>query len=218
MRVLGADVKFSRPAGLAIDSVRKRVYVVDVGGVSSNDHMVRVLDMQTGKLLSDIGSRGDGPGQFNLPRDAVVAPDGTLYVVDGGNFRVQVFGADGKFVKTFGSVGRQTGQFSRPKEISVDRDGNVYVIDTAFGNFQIFNAEGQLLLNVGGRGNIDEPARFMLPSGIAVDTDGRVYVVDQFFRKVDVFRPAALPANARYGQALVAGERPATDKPATVKR
>jgi hypothetical protein len=39
----------------------------------------------------------------------------------------------------------------------------------------------------------------MLPSGIAVDLDGRIYMVDQFFRKVEVFRPASLPANAPYG-------------------
>jgi hypothetical protein len=39
----------------------------------------------------------------------------------------------------------------------------------------------------------------MLPSGIAVDVDGRIYMVDQFFRKVEVFRPADLPATAAYG-------------------
>jgi DNA-binding beta-propeller fold protein YncE len=199
LRFLGEGIKWSRPAGLAIDSARKRAYVVDVGGVGSNDHMVRVLDTETGKLLFDIGTRGDGPGQFNLPRDAVVGPDGTLYVVDGGNFRIQVFDTDGKFVKTFGSIGRQTGNFARPKEIAADREGNIYVVDTAFGNFQIFNPKGELLLNVGGRGNTDAPARFMLPSGIAVDTDGRVYLVDQYFKKVDVFRPAGVPATARYG-------------------
>lgn len=231
VRALGADVKWSRPAGLAIDSARKRVYVVDVGGVNSTDHTVRVLDMDSGKLLFDIGKRGDGPGEFNLPRDAAVAPDGTLYVVDGGNFRVQVFDTDGKFLRTFGTIGRQAGQFSRPKEISIDVEGNVYVIDTAFGNFQIFNSAGQLLLNVGDRGNSDEPARFMLPSGIAVDSDGRVYVVDQFFRKVEVFRPATVPANARYGQPpavardvpaaskpAVAGDAPATGKPPVATR
>jgi DNA-binding beta-propeller fold protein YncE len=218
LRAIGGDIKWSRPAGLAVDGARRRAYVVDVGGVSSKDHMVRVLDTETGKLLFDIGTRGEGPGEFNLPRDAVVAPDGMLYVVDGGNFRVQVFDTNGKFVKTFGSIGRQTGQFSRPKEIAVDREGNVYVIDTAFGNFQIFNPEGQLLLNVGGRGNLDEPARFMLPSGIAVDTDGRVYVVDQFFRKVDVFRPASLPATARYGQPAATAERPAAAKPPLATR
>ena len=130
----------------------------------------------------------------------MVGADGLLYVVDGGNFRVQVFDANGKFVRTFGAIGRQGGQFSRPKEIAADAQGNIYVADSAFGNFQIFDRNGVLLLDVGSRGNVDGPAKFMLPSGIAVDTDGRVYVVDEFFRKVEVFRPAQLPASAAYGQ------------------
>jgi DNA-binding beta-propeller fold protein YncE len=204
VRMMGQDMKWSRPAGLALDAVRRRLYVVDAGGVDSKDHRVRALDLDTGKLLFEIGRRGDGPGEFNLPRDAVVGADGLLYVVDSGNFRVEVFDAEGKFVKTFGAVGRQGGQFSRPKEIAADTQGNIYVADSAFGNFQIFDKDGALLLDVGSRSNSDAPAKFMLPSGIAVDVDGRIYMVDQFFRKVEVFRPAQLPANSPYGQAPLA--------------
>lgn len=200
LRTLGQGQKWARPAGIAVDSARRRVYVTDAGGVDTDDHVVRVLDMDSGKALFDIGKRGDGPGEFNLPRDAVVAADGRLFVVDGGNFRIQVFDAQGQFIKTFGAVGRQGGQFSRPKEIAADAQGNLYVVDTAFGNFQIFDPEGHLLLDVGVRGSSDGPARFMLPSGIAVDVDGRVYMVDQYFRKVEVFRPASLHAGSAYGR------------------
>src|SRR5206468_2376257 len=109
LRTLGEDIKWRRPVGVAIDSARKRLYVVDAGGVDNTDHKVRVLDLDSGKLLSEIGTRGSGPGEFNLPRDATVAADGQLYVVDGGNFRVQVFDVDGKFVRTFGAIGQQSG-------------------------------------------------------------------------------------------------------------
>jgi DNA-binding beta-propeller fold protein YncE len=213
LRMMGHDLKLSRPVGVAIDDERKRLYLVDAGGVESPEHKVRVLDLVTGKLLFDIGKRGDGPGELNLPRDAAVGKDGQLYVVDGGNFRIQVFDKDGKFVKTIGAIGRQSGQFSRPKEIAVDPKGNLYVVDTAFGNFQIFDPEGRLLLDVGSRGNSNAPAKFMLPSGIAVDRDGRIYMADQFYRKVDVFRPAELPASARYGVAPAAAA--AASSPAT---
>jgi DNA-binding beta-propeller fold protein YncE len=199
LRTMGQDMKWSRPAGLAIDAPRKRLYIIDAGGVNSDDHRVRALDLDTGKQLFEIGKRGEGPGEFNLPRDAVVGADGLLYVVDSGNFRIQVFDGDGKFVKTFGAIGRQSGQFSRPKEIAADSAGNIYVVDSAFGNFQIFSPEGVILLDVGGRSNNDAPAKFMLPSGIAVDVDGRIYMVDQFFRKLEVFRPAQLPASTAYG-------------------
>lgn len=217
VRMIGRDVKWKRPVGLALDPARKRLYVVDAGGVDNDNHRVRVLDLD-GKLLFEIGKRGDGPGEFNLPRDAVIGADGLLYVVDGGNFRVQVFDGDGKFVKTFGAVGRQGGQFSRPKEIAADAQGNIYVADSAFGNFQIFNKEGVLLLDVGSRSNANGPAKFMLPSGIAVDADGRIYMVDQFFRKVEVFRPAQLPATAAYGQGAAPAAQPAAAAAGTAQR
>jgi len=198
-RALGNPKSFSRPSGIAVDEEGARVYVVDTGTVASEDHRVRVFDAQDGKHLLDIGKRGAEKGEFNLPRDVVIGQNGLIYVVDGGNFRVQAFKPDGTFVRSFGEVGRRSGQFSRPKEAAVDADGNVYVIDTAFGNYQIFNAEGQLLLGVGGRSERDGMAKYMLPAGIAIDGDGRVYVVDQFFRKVEIYRPAKLAANEGFG-------------------
>lgn len=213
VRMMGQEIKWSRPSGLAVDAARRRLYVVDTGGVDSDSHGVYVLDLETGKLLFRIGKRGEAPGEFNLPRDAVVGVDGRLYVVDGGNFRVQVFDGEGKFLKTFGDIGRQGGQFSRPKEIAADTAGNIYVADTAFGNFQIFDREGVLLLDVGSRSTSDAPAKFMLPSGIAVDADGRIYMVDQFFRKVEVFRPAGLPATAAYGTPASTSPASAAAKP-----
>lgn len=196
---------FNKPAGLAVDDEGRRIYVVDIGGVQTQEHRVRVFDGQSGEHLFDFGTRGVKPGEFNLPRDITVAPDGTLYVVDGGNFRIQQFRNDGTLIRVFGGIGRQSGQFSRPKELAVDSAGNVYVADAAFGNFQIFTPDGQLLLAVGGRSTTNGPAKFLLPSGIAVDEDGRVYMVDQFFRKVDIFRPAAVASDAGFlGKKLLA--------------
>jgi DNA-binding beta-propeller fold protein YncE len=197
-RYIGTPEEFVKPAGIGVNREGTRIYAVDIGGSSSNQHKVLVFDAISGAHLFDIGKRGTGNGEFNLPRDVAVASDGSIYVVDGGNFRIQKFSADGKFISTFGSIGRQLGQFSRPKEAAVDKDGNVYVVDAAFGNFQIFNSNGQLLLDIGNRSNTDGPAKFSLPSSIAVDDDGRVYVVDQYFRKVDVFRPATLSEEDGY--------------------
>lgn len=194
-RRVGDPEMFDRPAGLTVNPNGTRLYVVDTGGVTSKRHRVLVFDAWNGNLLHTISRRGAGEGELNLPRDATIGVNGNLFVVDGGNFRVQEFTADGDFVRSFGSIGRQSGQFARPKGIGGDRDGNLYVVDTAFGNFQIFDAQGRLLLAVGSRNSSAGPARFMLPAGIALDEDGRVYMVDQYFRKVDVFRPAGLPAN-----------------------
>ncbi len=194
LRKIGGPESFDRLASVTVDTAGARIYVVDIGGVSSENHRVRVFDAVTGTHLQDIGKRGTGPGEFNLPRDVAIGRQGQLYVVDGGNFRVQVFDREGKYLQSFGAVGRQLGSFARPKEIATDRDGNLYVVDAAFGNFQIFSAEGELLMFVGDRSEIDGPAKYMLPSGVYVDEDGRIYMVDQWFRKVEIFRPVGLQA------------------------
>ena len=198
--------------GVAVTADGRRLYVVDIGGVETQEHRVRVFDAQTGKHLFDFGKRGTKPGEFNLPRDVAIAPDGTVYVVDGGNFRVEKFKPDGTLISVFGAIGRQSGQFSRPKEVAVDPTGNVYVVDAAFGNFQIFSPKGRVLLAVGSRSGRDGPARYMLPSGIAVDGDGRIYVVGQYFRKVDIYRSATLRADEGFLGKKIPDNRKVSDK------
>lgn len=198
LRKIGGPKVFERLSSVTVDAQGQRVFVTDIGGVSSDQHKVRVFDSSTGVHLFDLGKRGIGPGEFNLPRDVAIGVNGQIYVVDGGNFRVQVFDRTGRYLNSFGSVGKQMGNFARPKEIATDASGNVYVVDAAFGNFQIFNAEGDLLMFIGERSETDGPARYMLPSGIYVDEDGRVYMVDQWFKKIDVYRPHALGADAGF--------------------
>lgn len=209
---VGEPDAFRHISHVAVDREGEYAYIVDTGGVDSRDHRVRVYAIGTGTHVRDIGTRGQDAGQLNLPRDIAVTGDGLLYVVDGGNFRVQVFRTDGTFVRTFGAMGAQFGQFTRPKGIAVDGTGRVYVADAAFGNFQLFDADGALLLFVGERSNVPAPAKYMLPAGIDVDTDGRVYLVDQFFRKVDVFRPAALAAGDGALASRVSGGAPSPAK------
>lgn len=208
-QTIGGPNWFDRLSSVTVDRDGRMLYVTDIGGVSSENHRIRVFDAQSGKHLRDIGKRGGGPGELNLPRDVAIGKDGLLYVVDSGNFRIQVFTKEGAFVRMFGSVGKQFGQFARPKEIASDKAGNMYVVDAAFGNFQIFRADGTLLMFAGTRSERDGPARYMLPSGIYVDEDDRVYLVDQWFRKVDIYRPAALSA----GEGFLARRPPATKAP-----
>jgi len=198
LSAIGGAEMFDRLSHVEVTPDGSRIYAVDTGGIGSSRHHIRVFDGRSGTHLFDIGHRGDQPGELNLARDIAVGRDGKLYIVDSGNFRVQVFDSNGEFVSTFGSIGMKTGNFSMPKGIDTDSAGNIYVSDAAYGNFQIFSSSGELLLFVGERSDVPEPAKYLLPAGIAVDEDGRVYMVDQFFRKVDIFRPASLSANGGY--------------------
>lgn len=189
LRAIGDKDQLHRPSDVALSPDGNRLYVVDTGGIETQDHRVQVYDSHSGEHLQRIGIRGTGDGEFNLPLQAAVSSTGNLYVVDGGNFRIQAFDADGHFLYSFGAVGRLPGQFARPKGIAIGPQDNIYVVDAAFGNVQLFNPKGQLLMVIGVRGNAGTPGKYMLPAGINVGDDGRVYIVDQFFRKVDIYRP-----------------------------
>lgn len=201
LKALGGQEWFDRLTHVAVDAEGSRVYAVDTGGVDSENHHVLVFDISTGKHLRNISRRGTEDGELNLPRDIEIDDKGWLYVVDGGNFRVQVFDNNGEFVRQVGKLGRQYGDFARPKGVSVDVSGNIYVSDAAHGNYQIFDSEGQLLLFVGNRTEKYERGGYMLPAGIDVDEDGRVYIIDQYFRKLDIYRPATLKENEGYAGA-----------------
>ena len=198
LRAFGSSSILKRPSGVAISPDGNHAYVVDTGGVSTQEHHLYIFNAKTGELEKTVGTRGRKDGEFNLALQATAADDGTVYVTDSGNFRVQAFNPDGSHKMTFGKVGRNLGNFARPKGIAADKNGNIYVVDAAFGNFQIFNDEAKLLMYIGNRGRSGAPGYYMLPAGIAVDEDGRTYIVDQYHRKIDIFRPAEIEKNEGY--------------------
>lgn len=157
----GAEGQF-RPVDTAIAG--ERLYVADV-----RHHQVHVLDKRSGKPLFQFGKAGSRPGELFQPTNLAVGPEGDIYVVETGNFRVQRFTAEGQPVRTYGEVGNVPGTFARPKGIAFDRAGRMYVGDAAFQNVQIFDKEGRLLLYFGQPGEAGEG--LTLPAGVTIDYD-----------------------------------------------
>lgn len=112
-----------------------------------------------------------------------IAPDGSLYVADTGNHRIQQFDAHGNFVRQWGGQGAGNGQFNEPWGVAVAPDGQfVYVCDTWNHRIQKFTADGKFVLAWGTNGVTDgqlgQQGIFWGPRAVAVDSLGRVYVTD----------------------------------------
>jgi DNA-binding beta-propeller fold protein YncE len=181
LATIGGKDGISNPTFMAIDEVRRRLYVVD-----SHLHQVLVFHLESLQLKDKIGKRGEKNGEFNFPVGIAVAPDGSLAVTDTGSCSVEVFTPDYKFVRRFGTQGNRPGEFIRPKGVAIDNEGNYWVVDAAFNNFQIFNPKGVLLMWVGQFGNV--PGAFNLPMGIYIDKSQKVYVSDQLNHRVQIFQ------------------------------
>ena len=142
---------------------------------------------EAGDESSDLfENRGRGESEFRYPSFLSTAPDGTLYVTDAMNFRIQAFTRDGEFLRQIGALGDRPGSFARPKGSAVDSDGNFYAVDAAFGNVQIFDTEGRLLLAFSEMGN--GPGQIWMPLGMAIDGQNRIFVADRFNNRLQVFQ------------------------------
>jgi sugar lactone lactonase YvrE len=124
------------------------------------------------------GSAGSGSGQFNNASFVASAPDGSVYVSDTGNNRVQKFTADGAFLFSFG-------QFLGPAGVAVAPNGSVYVADTGNNRVQRFDANGIFISEWGTAGT--GAGQFQSPQGVGLGPDGSVYVGDSGNGRVQRF-------------------------------
>lgn len=166
------------------------------------------LELQAGQVW---GSKGTGESQFNTPRTIAVGPDGSIYVADTGNHRIQVFNQDGEFVLQWGSQGTGQGQFNEPWGLAVAPDGLVYVADTWNHRVQWFSSLGQYQGEFGAFANVQqgdpqaERAKFWGPRDIAIDAQGNVYVTDTGNKRVQKFSPAGEFIQAWGGGGIIPG-------------
>jgi sugar lactone lactonase YvrE len=67
----------------------------------------RVLEYSAeGKRLHQWGKVGNGPGEFNLPHALQIAADGTIYVADRENGRIESFDQHGRYLSEISGLGR----------------------------------------------------------------------------------------------------------------
>jgi sugar lactone lactonase YvrE len=195
LAVFGHD-ELKRPAGVAVDRARHRLYVAD----AKADRVV-MFDTVTFQPTGHIGGSTTVPeaaeGRFAAPTNVAVDSKGLLYVTDTWNNRIQIFNPRGRFLRMFGGQGVTAGKFVRPKGIAIDSEGHVYVADAQFNHIQVFTSEGQPLLVIGGYGS--GPGQFTLISGLAFDHQDRLYAAEQWVGRVQIFQ--YLPENAPVAQA-----------------
>ena len=143
LKVIGQGSGNSRlvsPDGVAVtDNV---IAVSDCGS-----HQVKKYSLR-GVLLSVIGCRGNKNGQFNDPRGLAFNNNKLLYVVDGNNYRVQVFQEDNTFAFSFGERGNNPGHFQFPVRIAIDPNNNVLVTDYYADCIHLFTHNGRFIQTI----------------------------------------------------------------------
>jgi DNA-binding beta-propeller fold protein YncE len=160
----------------------------------SRNHRIQHISAD-GKVIKAWGSfadvtSGNAPGgTFNEPWDVAIGKDGSIYVSDTWNHRVQKFTADGEFVKMWGYFGQGEAPdaFWGPRGLAVDKNGRLYVMDTGNKRVVIFDPDGNFITQFGSAGV--EKGQFDEPVGISLDDLGNVYITDTWNQRVQVMAP-----------------------------
>lgn len=131
-----AATGLSRPVGIAFDPLANRVLVTSAGASK-----VFALNPASG-ARTDLGiPRGGSPGQVLAPQGVAVAADGSFWVGDTGNDRVQKFTANGTYAGVGIGAGRgqANNQFNKPMGLAIGPDGLLYVADAYNSRVQVFD-------------------------------------------------------------------------------
>lgn len=114
----------------------------------------------SGRYLLEWGSKGSGPGQFDVPHTILIDRRGRVFVGDRSNERIQLFTQQGEYLTEWDQFGRPSGMF-------IDHDDVLYVADyeklrgVTYGSAE----NGEVLGFIEGSE----------PEGVVVDLDGNVY-------------------------------------------
>ncbi len=134
------------------------------------------------------GGNGTGRGidQFDNPVGIAVDTDGTLFVVDRNNHRVQRIATDGTITTVAGGNrdGNGVNQLDKPFGITIDAAGTLYIADEDNDRVQRVTADGTVTTVAGTDGRGSGTNQLAGPTGIAVDEQGALYIAEQDLHRV----------------------------------
>lgn len=213
--------QMSGPSGIAVDSKgniwiadtannridefnEKREFIGAFGfGVSDGESKLEVCTTSC-----RAGLAGSAAGQLAQPRGIGVPANGTVYVSDTANNRIEEYAENGTFRAALGFgvndekpeyevctsncktgiAGSGNGQLSAPSGIAIAADGGAWVVDTGNNRVQKFNEKNEYASKFGaqgtGNGQLDEP------QDIATTANGNLLVANVANDRVQEFAPS----------------------------
>ena len=179
-----------------VDTQAQEVYAADGYG----NNRVIVFDSETGEFSRMWGAFGrappstfepnrptpqpqetpEGPADFGLPHAIKVSRDGTVYVADRINNRIQMFTREGTFLRQVRVTNEDSTVVSVPAgfAFSPDRDQRfLYVVDSGPMRIVIFDRESMTQIGVVGMKGANA-GEFDIVHHMAVDSKGNLYTAE----------------------------------------
>lgn len=183
----GLAVEYVKTIGIVNTGPTGRGFASPVDSMVGDDGRLFVLNRWTPfarvsvysreeEHLHDIGSHGDGDGQFRLPTAVALDKQDRVFVADEYHHRISVFESSGGFLTRWGVFGGSEGDLNGPSGLAIDRNGDIFVADQNNHRIQKFSPEGSYISQWGGIGDGED--QLNMPWGITLDSRGDLYVAD----------------------------------------
>jgi peptidylamidoglycolate lyase len=135
---------------------------------------------RTGKFLLAWGTKGSGPGEFNLVHSVDVDRNRRVYVADSYNRRIQVFDENGTFLAQWPDIWR-------PDFVMVSADQSLWIANGASDQLMKYSLDGTLQYSWGTSGT--SPGAMWGIHQFSVDSAGNLYAAETFTGRTQKFTP-----------------------------
>jgi len=134
---------------------------------------------------------------FERPNGVALASDGTLYVMDFGNYRIVHVDQKGNLLESFGQFGPKEDQVFYGWDLAMDSQGNLYFGNvirdnegTRHDGVKVFSSQGKFIKEIGAADyDTESQSSPHQPYGVNVDQAGHIYTADYGTKGVRIFSP-----------------------------
>ncbi len=159
------------------------------------------------------GEKGEQPGQFMLPGGIAADANGSIYVADTGNNRLQKFDSTGKLLAITGGFGWNSEQFQQPMDICSGNLLDFYIADRENSRIERYNKELHYISSLYSNRALEEKLQFTFPVSLSMSIHGELFILDSENTRI-------LKLNSQFAPALSFGGfdwgRGALDNPAQI--
>jgi peptidylamidoglycolate lyase len=133
-----------------------------------------------GNFLAAWGTRGNKPGEFQVPHSIAVDRARRVFVADRGNHRIQIFDQNGKFILQWTAI-------RSPDYLMMSADSRLWVADGVTNKFLKYPLNGSLEYAWGTYGTF--PGGVWGVHQFSVDSEGNLYAAEALGGRTQKFRP-----------------------------